>query len=245
VSKRKKKNQDINKESKVNDEVDDKLKQKLTEEKAKIKKKKKLEQKKKQKLKKRKIKQMKKKGLTDEQIAKQLEDLTTQNSKKDTDISKCGKESESRKNEEEDEDDEIKIDDLIDRPRFQSVPKYYYDFGEEEFRTDFDIKDYSYTLQSYEKERNRIINNDDYRNELINKKKLFEKSNDEQEKLKILKEQQDRGKKRGPGIDENVKVKVVDLGNACWFNHHFSTEIQTRQYRSPEVIIQILFYRLF
>jgi serine/threonine-protein kinase SRPK3 len=49
----------------------------------------------------------------------------------------------------------------------------------------------------------------------------------------------DRGKKRGPGIDENVKVKIVDLGNACWFYHHFSTEIQTRQYRSPEVIMGI------
>jgi len=32
---------------------------------------------------------------------------------------------------------------------------------------------------------------------------------------------------------------VVDLGNACWVNHHFSTEIQTRQYRSPEVILGV------
>jgi serine/threonine-protein kinase SRPK3 len=31
----------------------------------------------------------------------------------------------------------------------------------------------------------------------------------------------------------------VDLGNACWKHHHFSTEIQTRQYRSPEVIIGV------
>ena len=49
----------------------------------------------------------------------------------------------------------------------------------------------------------------------------------------------DGGKKRGPGIDEKVRVKIVDLGNACWFHHHFSTEIQTRQYRSPEVILGI------
>jgi len=33
------------------------------------------------------------------------------------------------------------------------------------------------------------------------------------------------------------KLKVVDLGNACWVNEHFTEEIQTRQYRSPEVII--------
>jgi len=34
-----------------------------------------------------------------------------------------------------------------------------------------------------------------------------------------------------------VEVKVVDLGNACWTDHHFSEDIQTRQYRAPEVIL--------
>ena len=38
-------------------------------------------------------------------------------------------------------------------------------------------------------------------------------------------------------INKSVRVKVADLGNGCWTFHHFSTEIQTRQYRSPEVII--------
>ncbi|EAS03134.2 Serine/Threonine kinase (macronuclear) [Tetrahymena thermophila SB210] len=42
---------------------------------------------------------------------------------------------------------------------------------------------------------------------------------------------------RGPQLDENFKLKIADLGNACWTFHHFATEIQTRQYRSPEVII--------
>ena len=41
-------------------------------------------------------------------------------------------------------------------------------------------------------------------------------------------------KVRNP-IDENVKVKIVDLGNGCWTYHHFTSQIQTRQYRSPEV----------
>jgi serine/threonine-protein kinase SRPK3 len=36
---------------------------------------------------------------------------------------------------------------------------------------------------------------------------------------------------------ERVVFKVVDLGNACWVDRHFSEDIQTRQYRSPEVII--------
>lgn len=34
-----------------------------------------------------------------------------------------------------------------------------------------------------------------------------------------------------------ISVKIADLGNACWVNHHFTNDIQTRQYRSPEVII--------
>eukprot|EP00927_Polykrikos_kofoidii_P004878 TRINITY_DN11927_c0_g2_i1.p1 TRINITY_DN11927_c0_g2~~TRINITY_DN11927_c0_g2_i1.p1 ORF type:complete len:719 (-),score=145.08 TRINITY_DN11927_c0_g2_i1:22-2178(-) len=34
-----------------------------------------------------------------------------------------------------------------------------------------------------------------------------------------------------------VAFKVADLGNACWVDRHFSDDIQTRQYRSPETII--------
>lgn len=33
-------------------------------------------------------------------------------------------------------------------------------------------------------------------------------------------------------------VKIVDLGNGCWCNKHFTNDIQTRQYRSPEVILE-------
>jgi len=35
----------------------------------------------------------------------------------------------------------------------------------------------------------------------------------------------------------NIVCKIVDLGNACWVEEHFSEDIQTRQYRSPEVIL--------
>ena len=38
-------------------------------------------------------------------------------------------------------------------------------------------------------------------------------------------------------IGEIITVKIADLGNACWVNHHFTNDIQTRQYRSPEVIL--------
>ncbi|RMZ75173.1 hypothetical protein DV738_g5623, partial [Chaetothyriales sp. CBS 135597] len=38
-------------------------------------------------------------------------------------------------------------------------------------------------------------------------------------------------------IGEIISVKIADLGNACWVGHHFTNDIQTRQYRSPEVIL--------
>lgn len=39
-------------------------------------------------------------------------------------------------------------------------------------------------------------------------------------------------------LDEGlISVKIVDLGSACWVNKHFTNNIQTRQYRSPETIL--------
>lgn len=35
----------------------------------------------------------------------------------------------------------------------------------------------------------------------------------------------------------DIEVKIADLGNACWVNKHFTEDIQTRQYRSLEVIL--------
>ncbi|KAJ9104152.1 hypothetical protein QFC19_004136 [Naganishia cerealis] len=36
---------------------------------------------------------------------------------------------------------------------------------------------------------------------------------------------------------EMIRVKVCDMGNACWVDHHFTNDIQTRQYRAPEILI--------
>jgi serine/threonine protein kinase len=35
----------------------------------------------------------------------------------------------------------------------------------------------------------------------------------------------------------SCRAVIVDLGNACWTYRHFSEDIQTRQYRAPEVLI--------
>ncbi|XP_070695438.1 SRSF protein kinase 3 [Pempheris klunzingeri] len=36
---------------------------------------------------------------------------------------------------------------------------------------------------------------------------------------------------------DRLKVKIADLGNACWVHKHFTEDIQTRQYRALEVLI--------
>uniref|UniRef100_A0A8B9LPK3 non-specific serine/threonine protein kinase n=1 Tax=Astyanax mexicanus TaxID=7994 RepID=A0A8B9LPK3_ASTMX len=36
---------------------------------------------------------------------------------------------------------------------------------------------------------------------------------------------------------DQIQVKIADLGNACWVHKHFTDDIQTRQYRSLEVLI--------
>ncbi|XP_065314012.1 SRSF protein kinase 3-like isoform X2 [Gordionus sp. m RMFG-2023] len=42
-----------------------------------------------------------------------------------------------------------------------------------------------------------------------------------------------------PALEDspNLRVKIADLGNACWVHKHFTEDIQTRQYRSLEVLL--------
>ncbi|MGH0180683.1 UNVERIFIED_CONTAM: hypothetical protein FKN15_004336 [Acipenser sinensis] len=40
-----------------------------------------------------------------------------------------------------------------------------------------------------------------------------------------------------PRNADTLRVKIADLGNACWVHKHFTEDIQTRQYRSIEVLI--------
>jgi len=200
-----------------------------------LKKQKKKDKKKKLKNRKKHVKKLQKLGLNEEEIKMALENFN-QSSKKEEENKKVDIRADS-----DNDDDNIEIEDLIERPKIQSVPRFVQDFDDsDDGEYDFDISDYSRKLQSYMKEKTRIKNDVDYRNELIEKKKLLDIA-DDKEKMNILKSANDRGKKRGPGLDENVNVKIVDMGNACWLHHHFSTEIQTRQYRSPEVFLAYYF----
>ncbi|KAM1553918.1 hypothetical protein ACFX1Z_006730 [Malus domestica] len=38
-------------------------------------------------------------------------------------------------------------------------------------------------------------------------------------------------------VEADLKCKLVDFGNACWTYKQFTSDIQTRQYRCPEVIL--------
>ena len=39
-------------------------------------------------------------------------------------------------------------------------------------------------------------------------------------------------------VNLNFNIRLVDMGNACYINKHYSDLIQTREYRSPEVILE-------
>lgn len=40
-------------------------------------------------------------------------------------------------------------------------------------------------------------------------------------------------------LDNKIRIKLVDFGNACWTTKHFTDRIQTREYRAPEAILGI------
>jgi serine/threonine-protein kinase SRPK3 len=37
--------------------------------------------------------------------------------------------------------------------------------------------------------------------------------------------------------DMDFNIKICDMGNACYVDNHYSSVIQTREYRGPEVML--------
>lgn len=58
-------------------------------------------------------------------------------------------------------------------------------------------------------------------------------------KESIMRQQQENTQpQKEPAFEEcDIEVKIADLGNACYVHKHFTEDIQTRQYRSIEVIL--------
>ena len=210
--------------------------------------------KKRQKFRKKQIKKMEKMGMSPQEIEKKMNEIMKQ---------KKGAIQEEK--EENIDVDNFDIDELIERPRVSSVPKininmnnnntkddenynynYQYEEDEENFMEnnnlplyDINLMEYGKNLQRYLKEKNRILHDEDYRRNMIEKNNILSSEVNDQEKEKMMKKLSEKMSRRGPEIDPSIEVKICDIGNACWFNHHFSTIIQTRQYRSPEVILGI------
>ena len=87
--------------------------------------------------------------------------------------------------------DNFNIDDIVDRPRIASVPKYNLNTENEKDSMnddeeiddptmgdtfDFDIMDYSKSLQMYIKERNRVMTDMNYRKELLLRNKMLKEA---------------------------------------------------------------------
>ena len=185
-----------------------------------------------------------------------------ENNKKDEEENNKKEEEENNKKDEEesDEDSDIEdydIDDLIERPRILSIPKININVDdseeniedeEEENLINLGIKnphfnvnlmDYSKSLKAYLREKKRIIQDDDYKKNMILQNEMLSKAKTEFEKEKIKQNLKEKFNRKGPEISPSIEVKICDVGNACWFNHHFSSIIQTRQYRAPEVLLGI------
>lgn len=195
-----------------------------------------------QKFKKRQKKKLENKGMTKDEVDKALNEMLTKRKEEtlklqvETDVNT----------------DNYKLEDLLDRPRIASEPKYKLNIDSNENEDEYDDNndnencsyefeffDYMKSLHLYTKERNRILSDPTYRKELMIRSKMIKEAKNDKEREIVLNTIHEKMSRRGPEIDFNIGVKICDVGNACWFNHHFSTKIQTRQYRSPEVLLGV------
>ena len=159
------------------------------------------------------------------------------------------------------------INDIIERPRPSSTPKvklhlqnkdHFHELNEsyseesEESESldidnilydpsnfDFDLSKYKKYLQNYINEKKLILNNEDYRIFAFNRSKAISQLKTEEERNSLYNKLNEEYENSKNGVDQSIKVKIFDMGNACWINHHFRKIIQTRQYRSPEVILKV------
>ncbi|XP_014259481.1 SRSF protein kinase 1-like isoform X3 [Cimex lectularius] len=87
--------------------------------------------------------------------------------------------------------------------------------------------------------KNKDVKNDDLLYNLYLQNNSFNKN---QSKTPVRQDSCEKGKEQKTALScdyskNEMLVKIADLGNSCWIDHHFCEAIQTRQYRSLEVII--------
>lgn len=72
----------------------------------------------------------------------------------------------------------------------------------------------------------------------IDEKKLKKKARRAAASISLRRESMEGISQRGRSLEGiDLRCKIVDFGNACWVDKQFMDDIQTRQYRAPEVII--------
>ena len=141
------------------------------------------------------------------------------------------------------------INDLIQRPKILSLPKYNIKFNlysENESCNssnnnslfELDINEYSNSIKNYITEKNRIKTDLNYRKKLLIKQKLLNECKSEKDRIFIQKKI-DENFIKNMEINKNINIKITNFGDACFKQKHYSSEIQTRQYRAPEVILGI------
>ena len=188
-----------------------------------------------QKYKRKQVKKLERQGLSQAEIDIKIQEIMNKKKKENEIIEKKEKIDEFQYN----------IKDLVDRPKIASLPKYNLtlnkrddDSSEDELEP-FDIEEYSQILDYYYKEKKRVKNDSIYRNNIILRNRELKNAKTEKEKESINHKYAQLLEMKGPPLDKSIEVKICDMGNACWFTYHFSTAIQTRQYRSPEVLLGI------
>ena len=197
---------------------------------------------KRQKYKRKQIKKLERQGLSQAEIDIKIQEIME---KKNQEMGMEIIEKKIEKKENKNKEIPYNINELVDRPKIASMPKFNLsldksenDSSEDELEA-FDIDEYSQILDYYYKEKKRIKHDLNYRNNIISRNKELQNAKTEKEKESITQKYSQLLEMKGPPLDNSIEVKICDMGNACWFTYHFSTAIQTRQYRSPEVLLGI------
>ena len=141
----------------------------------------------------------------------------------------------------------ININQILERPKVLSVPKKIFHYFEDS--KDFDTQleseyesnliDYSKSIKKYLSEKKKISQDYEYRLKYILTSKIIQSKFDEKKQLDYINSLQKDLFKLFLDLDSNIRIKISNFSNACYLNHHFSREIQTRQYRAPEIILGI------
>lgn len=162
--------------------------------------------------------------------------------RKNSMVNGIGENDEEEKEESEEEKDKIEEDEIMNHPEIiELLPKLLLTSEQFEEELKKEIQDLT-NQKEIKKTRKRL------KNRMKKHKKRIKKL-----KIKLIKEQKEKKKnepkksefqidkallKKGK-LKQDFRIKIADLGNGCWTHHHFQPEIQTRQYRSPEVILGI------